>query len=364
MKVGSVLITVGIFLIFTPVFVHAEPLIYVDYKITDLDIHPGNQIKVPVRVANTLDLYGVEFKLYFNPTILGYNSYDLTGSVFEDGFVWYAAVKEISTEEAYFHFAVTVYFGEEKGIDCEDELIVTVLFDVLDYGIVQLHLADTLMGNSAGYPIPYSTLDGFFNNVILSEFSWSPSEPMAGEEITLDGSASRSNAGRIISYQWDFGDGTLGSGKIIKHTYKLEGSYEVRLLVKDEVGWEIAESKIITISEFTLGVDLIRRSAWPEHHHFDISRDEDGLQDLFAKVRNLSKREYLVKVRFEIEGAESIHTDPVKLAPGMIEDLKVSWGNYAPGKRYTVYARALYSEDGASWYLGKKIKKFGFAVVE
>jgi PKD repeat protein len=54
--------------------------------------------------------------------------------------------------------------------------------------------------------------------------------------MTFDGSGSYDLDGTIISYFWDFGDGTTGSGGIVTHTYAVEGAYQVTLAVIDTHG--------------------------------------------------------------------------------------------------------------------------------
>jgi len=63
-----------------------------------------------------------------------------------------------------------------------------------------------------------------------------PYTGLARGEITFDGSDSYDRDGMIISWKWDFGDGTTGSGKIVKHSYAAPGEYTVTLTVKDEKG--------------------------------------------------------------------------------------------------------------------------------
>lgn len=54
------------------------------------------------------------------------------------------------------------------------------------------------------------------------------------KEIIFDASASNDKDGEIVSYDWDFGDGTFGNGVITTHTYQTPGIYTVILTVKDD----------------------------------------------------------------------------------------------------------------------------------
>lgn len=54
--------------------------------------------------------------------------------------------------------------------------------------------------------------------------------------------------GEIISYQWDFGDGTKGTGERIAHFYD-PGSYLVTLLVTDSAGLQNSQTQHVTITQ-------------------------------------------------------------------------------------------------------------------
>ncbi|MCW3995393.1 MAG: S8 family serine peptidase [Candidatus Bathyarchaeota archaeon] len=56
-----------------------------------------------------------------------------------------------------------------------------------------------------------------------------------GSKVTFDASASTDSSG-IISYTWDFGDGSQGSGVIATHTYSTSGTYTAKLTVQDAAG--------------------------------------------------------------------------------------------------------------------------------
>ena len=57
-----------------------------------------------------------------------------------------------------------------------------------------------------------------------------------GEPITLDGSASYPAVGSMVSYHWDFGDGSTGTGATVSHVYSKAWTYAITLTVVDEGG--------------------------------------------------------------------------------------------------------------------------------
>ncbi len=54
-----------------------------------------------------------------------------------------------------------------------------------------------------------------------------------GQTITFDGSASADPNGDALTYSWDFGDGSSGTGVTPTHSYTASGNYEVSLVVND-----------------------------------------------------------------------------------------------------------------------------------
>ena len=55
----------------------------------------------------------------------------------------------------------------------------------------------------------------------------------AGLALSLDGGASVDPDGDALAYQWDFGDGTEGTGAVPVHTYAGRGTYRATLTVSD-----------------------------------------------------------------------------------------------------------------------------------
>ncbi len=115
--------------------------------------------------------------------------------------------------------------------------------------------------------------------------------------------------------------------------------------------------------------DLVRRRAWPEHHHYVVSKDENAYQTLHAKVKNLGNQTVWVKAIFKIakedSSTEVTETDPLLITQ---EEITVLPANFGPlteqdvGK-YSISAFCWYSPDKVVWVQGEATKKFSFSVV-
>lgn len=67
--------------------------------------------------------------------------------------------------------------------------------------------------------------------------------------ITLNASKSYDLDGFIVSYEWDFGDGTTGTGMLPNHTYNKPGYYGVTLVVTDNQSLTDTSTTTVTILE-------------------------------------------------------------------------------------------------------------------
>jgi PKD repeat protein len=65
--------------------------------------------------------------------------------------------------------------------------------------------------------------------------------------ITWSCSFSGSAPGSIVSWQWDFGDGTTGSGQHGFNRYEVESTYQVTLEVTDDAGRTGSVTKPVTV---------------------------------------------------------------------------------------------------------------------
>jgi PKD repeat protein len=72
--------------------------------------------------------------------------------------------------------------------------------------------------------------------------------PYSGEIGSVVAFAATGSGGAITEYQWNFGDGSTGTGPSITHSYSVSGSYEVRLTVTGAMGQTDSDTATVVIS--------------------------------------------------------------------------------------------------------------------
>ncbi len=80
-----------------------------------------------------------------------------------------------------------------------------------------------------------------------ASFSFTPAGPTAGDTVSFDASASSDPDGTIVSYAWEFGDGSTGSGQFVTHAFTSSGSYSVKLTVTDNQGSSRSVTKTVSV---------------------------------------------------------------------------------------------------------------------
>lgn len=96
------------------------------------------------------------------------------------------------------------------------------------------------------------------NNPPNAKFEISNVTPAINEAVTFDASTSSDAEGKIVSYTWDFKDGSTASGVTVTHSFAKIDDYNVKLTVKDASGNEDSKSKRIFIG---------RPEGWGEKSH-------------------------------------------------------------------------------------------------
>jgi len=134
----------------------------------------------------------------------------------------------------------------------------------------------------------------------------------AGQEITLDGSASSDSDGTIGEYAWDFGDGTSGAGIKPVHAYTKAGTYTIKLTVKDDKDVQSASvqaSAVISEAE-------TEQEEEEEEQQEIVSRAAGRYSGVFTMVVDYPKNSNNITGDFTISGwaADLGNRIPTKLA--------------------------------------------------
>ncbi|MBI3949103.1 MAG: PKD domain-containing protein [Acidobacteria bacterium] len=117
----------------------------------------------------------------------------------------------------------------------------------------------TISGNSANFsPLPGGAGENIAPRVFLTLLPVANQPPVAnagpdrtvnvGTSVTFDGSASFDPDGTIVSYFWNFGDGTTASGQLVSHAYNSAGVFTVTLTVTDNAGATASDTALITVT--------------------------------------------------------------------------------------------------------------------
>ncbi len=87
------------------------------------------------------------------------------------------------------------------------------------------------------------------NGTPTSKFVYSPSAPAVYADTVFDGSASTDTDGVVVTYAWNFGDGTTASGKLVTHQFQAPGTFSVTLTVTDDRGYSGTSTQAVAVTQ-------------------------------------------------------------------------------------------------------------------
>jgi len=85
------------------------------------------------------------------------------------------------------------------------------------------------------------------NDPPVAAFTVSPLPTYVGDTVSFDGSGSYDPDGSIVSYDWEFGDGTSATGVSVSHVFPSNGTYVVELTVTDNEGGQGVDSQDLDV---------------------------------------------------------------------------------------------------------------------
>ena len=147
-----------------------------------------------------------------------------------------------------------------------------------------------------------------------------PYDGIVGETITFDAGNCVDPEDEIVSYEWDFGDGSTGSGVTTTHSYDDSGLYTVTLTIMNDKGdvavdtgsvtieyWEEGDYWIYDMDEFDIYMKILDYNMV-----FDVDLSSDDLRLAYDSETDTS---YILSFEGPLDGYLNFEIDVLK--PGL-----------------------------------------------
>jgi len=249
----------------------------------DPSIGVGSTFTIKVNVSDIDDLWGWEVNMTFNPLYVNVTQV-IRGPFLSSGSpaVWmFNPTNNLNNTAGWVNFAELImppYLGK-TGATGDGELA-SVTFQVKAVGGTLLRFVKTIL-NTVKYenkvPIdPHTREDGIFDNRIenaepIASFVASPLPANVSDIVEFDASASHDPDAWLVSYQWDYGDGTteiymrehlrnVNLTAETTHIYTRAGTYTVTLTVTDNDGATSTATDSVSINGHDVAVTMVKAS--------------------------------------------------------------------------------------------------------
>ena len=199
-----------------------------------ISVHPAELNSPPVGAEFTLNVNitdgknvgGYQFDIIFDPTALSFVDAENADYLPLGAFAIPPIVKGNN---------VTLGATSIAGAVSGDGTLAKVTFQVVEVKASTIGLTNVILPDPAANSLDVTSQDGKITIMNEAPVAVIEASPVArvGEAITLNGAKSTDDS-VIVSYAWDFGDGTKGEGETVKHVYPRTGDFTVTLIVTDD----------------------------------------------------------------------------------------------------------------------------------
>jgi hypothetical protein len=208
---------------------------------------------IEVVVANVTNLYGVDIRFAWNPTILEYVSHtakipveDFPGGILHEPGI--SIKNQVNATAGTYWLAYAcmdpapAFTGTGTAFNMTFKVKSLSSASILDIVSVEL-------SNDVGNPISKQIIDGFFFPVGAPQarFTWWPNTGVVNKPVIFNASESYDpDGGSVSKWYWNFGDGnrTATTDSIIYHSFNhtlVTKTYSVSLIVEDDTGTNSSE---------------------------------------------------------------------------------------------------------------------------
>ena len=244
----------------------------------------GTVFSVHIEISDIFNLYGYEFRLFYNNTVLNalnmtpyVGTSNMSGFFFPQYMLWRYEINNdpYGNGTGYVWFCATLPFSYTEGQDGSGRLA-TVEFNATEFGTTILTFDMHILGDPQSQPIAHTVSTGI---ITVGEVSRIPEADAGGPYVgavnvplTLNASGSFDPQGLpLVSFYWDFGDGTNGTfiREFVDHTYTAVDNYTATLTVTDAenlTSTDLADVRIVVDTTPPTGsLTITGKSPDPSH---------------------------------------------------------------------------------------------------
>lgn len=247
----------------------------------------GSTFTVKVNVSNVEELYGWQINMTYNPAVLNTTLASIVEGPFlkKNGNPTQLVAKKVDNALGNLLVAYMLKIPYPPNGVSGNGTLVSITFKVkaLERATLLRLVTDGLfptklnriIGNTP-VPIEHTTEDGIFDNRVgnappVANFSPDPSVANISDTIKFDASASNDPDAWLVSYYWDFDDGTtqLFMREYLRdvnltakttHSYSEVGTYTVNLTVTDNNGAKASTTSEVTVKAHDIAITNLRSS--------------------------------------------------------------------------------------------------------
>lgn len=131
----------------------------------DFNLQASSTFTINITVTDVVDLYGYDFKLKYNTSVLTATNI-IVGPFLLPGY--FELINQINDAEGWLNYAVTQEFTAPAGVN-GNGVLATVNFTVDDYGASVLDLYEIKLIDSYNDLIYHEVIDGYFSNKLAGD---------------------------------------------------------------------------------------------------------------------------------------------------------------------------------------------------
>jgi hypothetical protein len=224
-------------------------------------VYVGQEFSIDVDLSFARNLYGFQFYLSFNNSVLNATSIVYKGYLNEPTLEWPTG---INNEQGYVYMARTSRYPATGKTGGSPPPLATIYFKCIGEGVSQLHLYDTILSDDQSIPISLQTIDGqviclAVNRPPTIDSYYPEADPVILERHSQEFNITYSDPdGDPVSVQWYLDSEPTATSDSYTFVAGIgsAGIYNVTVVVSDGLAqasheWKLTVLRLITIDEVT-----------------------------------------------------------------------------------------------------------------